>query len=143
VDASESARFHVELRKRTGARRAWEFNLSRERVIAQVIEPWRAGRSVAVGGRTWEPRESELRILEGPELELIDLDRGQGPGNAERTARNVTLELLGVSGESEGDAADAVAADIVAELRGLEGVVIENEEALGLVAERLRSLGLS
>jgi hypothetical protein len=138
VDASRPVRFHVELRRQKGSRRAWEFNLTRERLEGQVLTPWRAGRSVELGDRSWEPRESELRILEGPELELTDLARGQGPGNAERSARNVTRELLGAV-----DAADAVAAEIIGALRALDGVVIESDEAPGLVAERLRSLGLA
>jgi hypothetical protein len=142
VDASSQVRFHVELRLIKGARRAWEFNLSRDRLDAEVLAPWRAGRALVFGDREWEPRESELRILEGPELDLNDLARGQGPGNAERLARNVTRELL-AAGASTGDAADAAAAEIVGALRGLDGVVIESDEAPGLVAERLRSLGLS
>jgi hypothetical protein len=138
-----SPRYHVELRQREGQRRAWQFNLSRERLVAHVIDPWRAGRPFKFGDRVWDPVESELRILEGPELDLNDLARGQGPGSAERTARNVTREALEArGGGSGGDAADAAAAAIIAALRGLDDVVIENEEAPGLLAERLRALGL-
>lgn len=130
--------FHAEVRR--GYRRAWAFNLSRERLEAEVLAPWREGRTLELGGKSWEPRDCELRVLEGPHLELADLSHGQGPGSAERTARDVTREV-GAAGE---DRSRAVAAELLAELGRLDGVVVGGDatEALDLLAERLRSLGL-
>ena len=41
-----------------------------------------ADRTIEFGDREWEPRESKLTILEGPELEGPDLAFGQGWSNA-------------------------------------------------------------
>ena len=134
--------FHVEIRERRGLRRAWEFNLSRDRLDAEVLPPWQAGERFSFGDQKWEPEEAELRILEGPALEVADLAYGQGPNAAERTATEVTGSVLG---EAEGlaeDRARAVAAELLAELATLDDVSPRNEQALGLVAERLRMLGL-
>jgi hypothetical protein len=47
-----------------------------------------------MGEREWKPRESELKILEGPRMESPDLAFGQGWANAERASRNVTRAVL-------------------------------------------------
>ncbi len=123
-------------------RRAWVFNLSRERLVATVLEPWHDGRRFALGDRKWEPSESEIRILQGPPLEPVDLAHGQGPNAAERTAQDVSAALLAAAADRAGGRARAAAAELLAELAALDDVSPDNEQALGLVAERLRSLGL-
>ena len=49
------------------------FNLSREQLMAEVIEPWLEDRPVELGEQEWVPAESKLTILEGPHLD------GPGP----------------------------------------------------------------
>ena len=83
---------HVQIRR--SFRRAWLFNLTEERLQAEVLEPWIAGRQLEVGDRRWEPRESDLRIIEGPELGAPDLSHGQGWNAAERSGEDVTRKLL-------------------------------------------------
>jgi hypothetical protein len=139
--SADPNRFHVELRSRHGLRRAWTFNLAEERLRREVVEPWLGGRVLVFGDRDWEPRESELVIYAGPELSGPDLGLGQGPAAVERTARNVTREVLGESAVERNGAEDAAIA-LVEELRALDGVSIDGDEALGVVAERLRELGL-
>jgi hypothetical protein len=84
--------FHVEVRQ--GRRHARIFNLDEGELRLQVLEPWRSGSVVELGDREWEPRETQLRILEGPHLDVVDLAMGQGWGNAERTARDVTATMM-------------------------------------------------
>jgi len=84
--------FHVEVRR--AMRRAWAFNLSAERLRRGVVDPWRRGVAFELGDREWEPRETTLRILEGPELPAPDLAHGQGWNSAERSAHDVTTEVL-------------------------------------------------
>jgi len=84
--------FHVEIRR--SFRRAWAFNLDEGRLRRAVLDPWRRGALVELGDREWEPRESTLRIVEGPELSAPELAHGQGWHRAERTGRDVTRELL-------------------------------------------------
>jgi hypothetical protein len=80
--------FHVELSN--GLNHARAFNLSRQRLLAEVIAPWLEDLPVELGEQEWLPAESQLTILEGPHLEGPDLAFGQGWANAERSAENVT-----------------------------------------------------
>ncbi len=84
--------FHVEIRQ--SIRRAWAFNLSPERLSRIVVEPWRHGRPLALGDREWVPKDSTLRILEGPQLSPPELAHGGGWQNAERSAEDVTVAVL-------------------------------------------------
>lgn len=84
--------FHVEMRQ--GFRRASAFNLDAERLGRTVIEPWRSGSPVALGDREWDPAESTLKIVEGPELATSDLAFGRGWQNAERSGRDVTATAI-------------------------------------------------
>jgi hypothetical protein len=84
--------FHVELSN--GLSHARAFNLSREKLLAQVIAPWLEDLTVELGEQEWLPTESQLKILEGPHLEGPDLAFGQGWANAERSSENVTAQEL-------------------------------------------------
>jgi hypothetical protein len=84
--------FHVEVSR--SFRRAQAFNLSEAELRARVLLPWSDGSRVEIGDREWDPRRSELRVLEGPELDPQQLSFGQGWNNAARTGRDVTRELL-------------------------------------------------
>jgi hypothetical protein len=120
--------FHVEVRR--AMRRAWAFNLSEERLRRGVVDPWRRGIAFELGDREWEPRESTLRILEGPELSPPDLAHGQGWHHAEQSARDVTAEVLshaakeasGVAVLGEGPSAQRVAGAL---RDGLEAKIVD------------------
>jgi hypothetical protein len=86
--------YHVEVRR--SFRRAWAFNLSRDRLRGTIIDPWLRGRQLELGDRRWEPRESALRILEGPSLDPAELAYGQGWNAAERGGEDVTRRVLKV-----------------------------------------------
>lgn len=127
--------YHVEIRR--GFRRAWSFNFSEKRVAADVVEPWLAGRRFELGDREWDPRESSLRIIEGPELAAADLAHGQGWNAAERSGEDVTRQLLA-------DAPPPRQVVVVAETAGarvlLEASERPSDEFLREAAEALRSL---
>jgi hypothetical protein len=84
--------FHVEIS--SSLQHARVFNLSREELLATVVEPWLAGRHFELAEHKWEPGESTLKILEGRHLDNPDLAFGQGWSNALRTAENVTKQVL-------------------------------------------------
>jgi hypothetical protein len=84
--------FHVEISG--GINHARAFNLSLEDLRRQILEPWLTDRPLELGEREWPPRESSLRILEGPHLDNPDLSFGQGWSNAERSAKDVTRHVL-------------------------------------------------
>ncbi len=87
--------FHVEISR--GIRRAREFNLEEGRLRREILAPWSQGRAIEMGDREWDPRECELRIIEGPALAGPDLAFGRGWDNAERAGRNVTRELVALA----------------------------------------------
>jgi hypothetical protein len=84
--------FHVEISSSLNHARV--FNLSHEELLARVVEPWLANRPFELAESTWTPSDSSLKILEGRHLDNPDLAFGQGWGNAERTAENVTGKVL-------------------------------------------------
>jgi hypothetical protein len=84
--------FHVEIA--AGFHLARVFNLNREDLAAKVVGPWLEDRTIEMGDREWQPRDSSLTILEGPRMETEDLSFGQGWANAERASKNVTREVI-------------------------------------------------
>lgn len=118
--------FHVELRQ--GYRRASAFNLDEETLRRTVLEPWQQGGPVELGDKEWDPQESTLQILEGPELAAPDLAVGRGWHNAERSAQDATARLL------ERIAAQAASVAVVAQTPATRRVVIELLEQAGVRA---------
>jgi hypothetical protein len=114
--------FHVEVSR--SFRRAQAFNLSEAELREQVLGPWSEGAPFQLGEREWLPAKSDLRILEGPELDTQELAFGQGWSNAARKARDVTGELV------------ACAPAAIA-------VLAETSEGRAAVAPLVEALGLS
>jgi hypothetical protein len=85
--------FHIEISAST-LRHARAFNLDEEELRRTILEPWMTDRTIELGDHEWIPRESSLKVLEGPRLEPPDLSFGQGWSNAERSAKDVTGEVL-------------------------------------------------
>ena len=119
--------FHVEVS--AGLRHARAFNLSAEEVRQAVLDPWLSRRTIVMGDRKWNPEESELRVLEGPELSNPELSFGQGWANAERASEDVTARVLGAAQESRGAGA------------GPAALVIETDSAVKTVAGLAASYG--
>lgn len=111
--------FHVEVS--TAVRHARAFNLGPEELRQTVLEPWLSRRPVELGDRRWNPEESALKVLEGPELSNPELSFGQGWANAQRSAADVTARVLGAAQESRG--------------AGPAALVIETDSAVQTVAE--------
>jgi hypothetical protein len=85
--------FHVEIS--SGFRqRARAFNLDEAKLRATILDPWVHGRRVHLGEKDFEPRDSRLIVLEGPELAAVDLSMGRGWSNAEKSSENVTRRIV-------------------------------------------------
>ena len=84
--------FHVEVN--SGHRHARVFNVDAAELHRTVLEPWVAGLPFEFGEREWDPRESRLTVLEGPRAEGPDLAFGQGWSNVQRSAEDVTRQML-------------------------------------------------
>jgi hypothetical protein len=116
--------FHVEIS--AGINHARSFNLSEAVVQRAIVDPWLDKRSIELGDRKWLPAESELRILEGPELSNPELSFGQAWANAERGGEFVTKRLLdeAVQARREGTAGPAaLVIETDSAVRTLAGVV--------------------
>jgi hypothetical protein len=113
--------FHLEVS--SGLHRARLFNLDDEEVRRKVLEPWLSRRVFELADRKWDPEESELRVLEGPELSNPELSFGQGWANAERAGDDVTERVLGAAQEARGAES------------GPAALVIETDSAVQTVAE--------
>ncbi len=106
--------FHVEIS--SGFRqRARAFNLDEATVRAEILDPWLRGRRIRLGEKDFEPKDSRLVILEGPELADTDLSMGRGWSNAEKVSENVTRRLVDAATAPSGDPLVAVLADGPAE----------------------------
>jgi hypothetical protein len=88
--------FHVEI-SHGFSRRAQAFNLDESTLRRDVLDPWTEGRVIRLGDRDWKPKDSKLRILEGPELSDVDIAMGRGWSNAGRVSENVTRRLIEAS----------------------------------------------
>lgn len=112
--------FHVEIGG--GLNHARAFNLSAEELAETILSPWLTGHPIELGEQTWEPRESTLRILEGPHLDTPDLSFGQGWSNAERASEDVTRRELAAAPQPRMPDAFVVEAELpeatVAEMLG-------------------------
>jgi hypothetical protein len=118
--------FHVEIS--SGLRhRARAFNLEEAKLRSTVIDPWLQGRLISLGDKDFEPRDSKLIVLEGPELADTDLSMGRGWSNAEKSAENVTRRLV--------EAAAAPSIPVVA-------IVADGEDALVEIGRMLERLEL-
>jgi hypothetical protein len=115
--------FHVEIRR--SLQRARVFNLGKADLERGVLEPWARGGPVALGGQEWDPRESTLTVLEGPALEAPDLAHGQGWQRAQRSARDVSADVLRVR-------AAAVAIAVLAESPAAQDVAAAALQLLGV-----------
>ena len=129
--------FHVEVS--SGLHRTRLFNLGHEEMRRKVLEPWLSRRDFELEDRKWEPAESELRVLEGPELSNPELSFGQGWANAERSSENVTERVLRAAREARG--AEAGPAALVIEADSAAETVAEITAAHGARSVGLESLG--
>jgi hypothetical protein len=131
--------FHVEIAG--GFHLARVFNLNREDLAAKVVGPWLEDRTIEMGDREWQPRDSSLTILEGPRMETEDLSFGQGWANAERASKNVTREVISQAPPPtypdafviETETPEAVSAEVVG---GHDGRAIKWSEAQARIDDR-------
>ncbi len=103
--------FHIEISNSRNHARS--FNLTAEELRQTVLEPWVANFPIALGDRKWKPEESELRVIEGPELSNPELSFGQGWGNAQKGGEDVTAALVGGAQQARRELATGPAAIVI------------------------------
>jgi hypothetical protein len=134
--------FHVEMRM--GAQVVREFNLSERRLWLELLEPLMSDRELKIEGHEFIPRQTRLKVYEGPELRPDQLGVGRGWQNVERSAADVTERVLtrarGHTGRARDDRSQVEvpsAPDLVTErmISRLGAGPISAQEILGDVAD--------
>lgn len=136
--------FHVEIRQ--GFQHARVFNLDEGRLRREVVDHWLSGRAIRLGDRDWQPRDCELRILDGPELQQADLAMGRGWSNAEKASEDVTRALVSAAATEAAVPIVSVLADGEPgeeELRGVLGRLELQSVPWGELRGRILASGLT
>jgi hypothetical protein len=143
--------FHVEMRM--GVHIVREFNLGEQRLWLEFLAPLMAGKDFNVEGHDFIPRQTRLKVYEGPELRPDQLGMGRGWQNVERSADDVTERVLERAREHTAAAAAAAApttvrtsspaAELLRErlIGRLTAGPIAAEEILAIAAELLPESG--
>ena len=84
--------YHVQLRH--FPRQCLRFNQTGAQVGALVL-PWVQDRVIEIDGEKWAPYDSQITILEGPEIPIERLSMGRGWATAQREGTDVTERVLG------------------------------------------------
>lgn len=134
--------FHVEMR--AGISSVREFNLTEQRLWVEILVPLMADTSFTVEGHEFVPRETRLKVYEGPELRPDQLGIGRGWQNVERTATDVTDRVLqrarqhGATQQQQATAADLLRERLTGRL---SGGPIAADEVLAIAAELMADAG--
>jgi hypothetical protein len=116
--------FHVEIS--SGINHARSFNLSEAVLQRSIVAPWLDRRPIELGDRKWLPEESDLRILEGPQLSNPELSFGNGWANAERRGELVTKRMLDEAVQARREGTTGPAAIVIetdSAVQALAGIV--------------------
>lgn len=129
---------------RSGIQAVREFNLSEQRLWVEFLAPLMADANFTVAGHEFVPRQTRLKVYEGPELRPDQLGMGRGWQNVERTANDVTERVLERAREHTAAPADKpTGADLLRErLTGrLSAGPIAAREILVVAAELMPDAG--
>ncbi|HWD70687.1 MAG TPA: hypothetical protein VG293_10870 [Solirubrobacteraceae bacterium] len=133
--------FHVEMRM--GIQLVREFNLSERRLWLQFLQPLMADQDFTLEGHEFSPRQTRLKVYEGPELRPDQLGMGRGWQNVERSAGDVTERVLARAREhsarADPERAQPAAADLLRErlIGRLSAGPARAAEVLAMAAEMM------
>ncbi len=131
--------YHVELRMSMQVVR--EFNLTERRLWTGVLAPLLADREFTIEGQEFVPRQTRLKVYEGPELRPDQLGLGRGWQNVERTGVDVTERVLRRAREHVASAGSgAVAAEATPGVDLLRERLIGRLSAGPLAAEEIAGI---
>jgi hypothetical protein len=101
------ATYHVELR--CFPRSAARFNQTGQQIGAIAL-PWVQDRVFEVDGEKWAPYDSQITIIEGPEIPLSGISMGRGWATAKREGTDVTKRVLAEAHQALADGSAGVEA---------------------------------
>ena len=89
--------YHIELRQ--FPHNLCHFNLD-EGALGAIVKAWTTEPWVEIEGRKWNPFQAKIKILEGPEIPLGQLNMGRGWRTVERNSTDVTERVLAAATEA-------------------------------------------
>jgi hypothetical protein len=84
--------YHIELRQ--FPHNMCHFNMTEQELLSTVVMPWAREQWFELGDRKWNPNQSKLKVLEGPEIPIEQLSMGRGWPTARRLGEDVTEHVL-------------------------------------------------
>jgi hypothetical protein len=130
--------FHIELRQ--FPHNMCHFNMTEQELFAQVLDGWAREQWIELGDRKWNPHQSKLIVLEGPQIPIEQLSMGRGWPTAQRQGEDVTERMIAQAKQAipPAVAPQAAAASVEAPAEQLRGLLGDDPAAL-LQAWRLTS----
>jgi hypothetical protein len=140
--------FHIELRQ--FPHNMCHFNMTERELFETIVDGWAREQWIELGDRKWNPHQSKLIVLEGPQIPVEQLSMGRGWPTAQRQGEDVTERVIAQAKQAAASAVAPQAAvgaapgEIAGQLQTLLG---EDPEALlaawRLATERRRELAPS
>jgi hypothetical protein len=84
--------FHIELRQ--FPHNMCHFNMTEQELFAQIVDGWAQEQWIEMGDRKWNPHQSKLIVLEGPQIPVEQLSMGRGWPTAQRQGEDVTERVI-------------------------------------------------
>src|ERR1039458_2902315 len=104
--------YHIELRQ--FPHNMCHFNMTERELLDTVVVAWAREQWIELGDRKWNPHQSKLKVLEGPEIPIEQLSMGRGWPTAQRLSKDVTERVLAQAKQADAkqadDASDGLAA---------------------------------
>jgi hypothetical protein len=103
--------FHIELRQ--FPHNMCHFNMTEQELFDTVVMAWAREQWIELGDRKWNPHQSKLKVLEGPEIPIEQLSMGRGWPTAQRLSEDVTERVLAQAKQAQATQAHATEAQDV------------------------------
>jgi hypothetical protein len=84
--------FHIELRQ--FPHNMCHFNMTERELFDQIVDGWAQEQWIEMGDRKWNPHQSKLIVLEGPQIPVEQLSMGRGWPTAQRQGEDVTERVI-------------------------------------------------
>jgi hypothetical protein len=100
--------YHIELRQ--FPHNMCHFNMTERELLDTVVIAWAQEQWIEMGDRKWNPHQSKLKVLEGPEIPVEQLSMGRGWPTAQRLSEDVTERVLAQAKQAQAKQAQATQA---------------------------------
>jgi hypothetical protein len=84
--------FHIELRQ--FPHNMCHFNMTERELFETIVDGWAREQWIEMGDRKWNPHQSKLIVLEGPQIPVEQLSMGRGWPTAQRQGEDVTERVI-------------------------------------------------